>query len=101
MLLIKNNKSIWILFYILLAIILVDIFAQFFGIQINKKILFRLLFLGIPVLLLLLHSFLTLSVIRGLCFVIFCHSAGHKWGKDFILAEAKSRVILAENLLYA
>ena len=77
------------LFYILLVIILVDIFAPFFGIQIDKNILFRILFLGVPVLLLLFHSFLTLSFIRGLFFVILASTIGlimEMWGlKDGVI----------------
>lgn len=86
---INKNKVIWNIFYILLAITFVDILASFLGLEIDKNNFFRPLFLGIPVLLLLLHSFSTLSFVRGLFFFIFASTVGllmEMWGlKDGVI----------------
>lgn len=55
----------------------------------GKYNLFRFLFLGVPVLLLVLHSFLTLSFRRGLFFIILASTIGllmEMWGlKDGVI----------------
>jgi len=86
---VNKNKVVWNIFYILLIIIFVDILASFLGVEIDKNNFFRFLLLCIPVILLLLHSFFTLSFVRGLFFIILASTVGllmEMWGlKDGVV----------------
>ena len=91
-----KNKLIWKIFYLLLIVIFIDIAITFLGFQIDSNILFKLLFLGLPVILLLLHSFQTLSFTRGVSFIILASITGllmEIWG-------LKDGVIFGGNYVY-
>lgn len=91
-----KNKLIWKTFYLLLIVIFINIAVTFLGFQIDSNILFKLLFLGLPVILLLLHSFQTLSFTRGVFFIILASITGllmEMWG-------LKDGVIFGGNYVY-
>jgi len=95
MLTFDKNKLIWKIFYLLLIVIFINIAMTFLGFQIDSNILFKLL-LGLPVILLLLHSFQTLSFTRGVFFIILASTTGllmEMWG-------LKDGVIFGGNYVY-
>jgi len=70
----KTSSFIWIIFYLLLTIIFVTFCADIIGLKTAKYIWFKLLLLCLPVL--LLHSFYTLSVARGIMFIVIASVTG-------------------------
>jgi putative membrane protein len=71
------EKTLWIVFYFLLFIIFIKLIGDLIGIQIGEKYpWFKLLFLGLPVILLLLHSILTLSFARATFFILLASITG-------------------------
>ncbi len=73
----KSESFLWKLFYLLIFLIIVKVIGNFFGVQLEHKYTwFNFIFLGIPVLLLIIHSFITLSVSRSILFVLLASSIG-------------------------
>ena len=80
----KKNNLIWVVFYFLLLLIFLNIVGSLFGLhlEIEKNIVYKLLFLGLPVVLLILHSLMTLST-RALFFIALASFTGwimEVWG---------------------
>lgn len=81
----NKNNLIWIVFYFLLLLTSLNIVGNLFGLhlEIEKNITYKLLFLGLPVILLILHSFLTLSALRAIFFITIASFIGwimEVWG---------------------
>lgn len=81
----KKNNLIWVVFYFLLLLIFLNIVGSLFGLhlEIEKNIAYKLLFLGLPVILLILHSLLTLSALRATFFIALAVFTGwimEVWG---------------------
>lgn len=73
----KLIPFLWKLFYFLIFIILIKVLGNLFGIQLEHKyVWFNFIFMGIPVLLLIIHSFITLSVFRSLIFIFLASGIG-------------------------
>ena len=73
----KLIPFLWKLFYFLIFIILIKVLGNFFGVQLEHKyVWFNLIFMGIPVLLLMIHSFITLSVSRSFLFIFLASGIG-------------------------
>ncbi|MCX6993175.1 MAG: carotenoid biosynthesis protein [Kiritimatiellaeota bacterium] len=73
---IKTSSFIWIIFYLLLTMIFVTFCADIIGLRIAKYIWFKLFLLCLPVILLLFHSFYTLSAARGIMFIVIASATG-------------------------
>lgn len=81
----KKNNLIWIVFYFLLLLIFLNIVSDFFGLhlKLEKNIVYKSLFLGLPVVLLILHSLITLSTLRAVFFITLASFTGwvmEVWG---------------------
>ncbi|HUW22262.1 MAG TPA: carotenoid biosynthesis protein [Candidatus Bathyarchaeia archaeon] len=81
----KKNNLIWVVFYFLLLLIFLNIVGSLFGLhlEIEKNSAYKLLFLGLPVILLILHSLLTLSALRATFFIVLAAFTGwimEVWG---------------------
>lgn len=73
----KLTSHLWNLFYFLILIILIKVGGNFFGIQLEHKYSwFHFIFLSIPVLLLVIHSFITLSIFRSILFILLASGIG-------------------------
>ncbi len=71
------EKTLWKVFYFLLLIIFIKLISDLIGIRIGEKYpWFKLLFLSLPVILLLLHSVLTLSFARAIFFIFLASITG-------------------------
>jgi len=81
----KKTNLIWIVFYFLLLLICLNLQSKLFGLhlEIEQNILYKLLLLGLPVILLVLHSLLTLSTSRAIFFITLASFTGwimEVWG---------------------
>jgi len=81
----KKNNLIWIVFYFLLFALFSNVVSNLFGLhlEIESNPLYRLLFLGLPVVLLILHSLIILSTLRALFFIALASFTGwtmEVWG---------------------
>lgn len=64
------EKNIWGLFYFFIFVVVLRLSADMFGVKLEEQFfLFKLVFLAIPVLLLILHSFHTLSFYKSVLFI--------------------------------
>lgn len=73
----KTESFLWKLFYFLILIILVKVIGNFFGVQLEHKYSwFNFIFLGIPVMLLIVHSLITLSKFRSAFFILLAATVG-------------------------
>lgn len=75
----RVEKGLWFIFYILILIIIVEVLGNLLGIKLEEIYLYQSLFvpfLIIPVILLFLHSFLTLSVSRAILFILLASTTG-------------------------
>ena len=74
----NKNNVMWIVFYFLLFLISLNFVGNLFGLplEIEKNSACKVLFLGLPVILLILHSFLTLSPIRAIFFITLASCTG-------------------------
>lgn len=70
-------RIIWLIFYLLILVIIIKVLGNIFGIQFEHKYSwFRILFLGLPVIILFVHSFITLSLPRSLFFIFLAMASG-------------------------
>lgn len=73
----RIEKSLWLIFYFLIFTIIVKLIGNFLGIQLEDKFQwFTYIFLGLPVILLILHSIITLGFIKGIFFMLLASAAG-------------------------
>jgi len=73
----KGEKLLWLFFYFLIFTIIIKVIGTFFGVQLEKQFQwFRFIFLGLPIILLILHSIITLSFIRGILFILLASVTG-------------------------
>lgn len=74
----KNlEKTLWQVFYFLIIVIVIKVIGNYFGIEFeNQSKLFNYVFLGLPIVLLILHSILTLGFIRGIFFILLASTTG-------------------------
>lgn len=78
-----TNKLIWKIFIFSLLVIFLHSLCNLLGIGLEKYLRLKILILGLPVVLLLLHSFLTLSLMRGALFILLASLTGlvmEVWG---------------------
>ncbi len=73
----KLDSFLWAIFYLVIVVISAVVLGNLSGVHPeNKYPLFNLLFLGLPVLLLITHSFSTLSIPRSIFFIILASGIG-------------------------
>ena len=73
----KVSSCLWALFYLIIFLVLLKVVGGIFGIQFEQRYTwFNIVFLGIPVVSLILHSFITLSISRSLLFMALAASIG-------------------------
>lgn len=72
----SKNTLIWLVFYFLLLLITLNVIGDLFGFQLEKNSIFNLFFLAVPILLLFLHSTITLSALRGGFFIALAACIG-------------------------
>lgn len=73
----KIEWFLWKLFQFLILIIVIKVFVGFFGIQLEHRYnWFNLIFLGIPVLLLIVHAHISLSLFRSIFFILLAAGVG-------------------------
>lgn len=73
----NKEKLLWNIFYFILLLSAIQVIGALMGIQLDKSYpLFKLIFLGIPVILVILHSFITLSPFRGTFFLLLAATIG-------------------------
>jgi bisanhydrobacterioruberin hydratase len=70
------NKIIWRLFYVLIGLIAGEIVLSFLGIKLMNYLWFEIAFLGIPAILLVLHSIVTLTFFRSIILIILAGGTG-------------------------
>ncbi|MDP2873793.1 MAG: carotenoid biosynthesis protein [bacterium] len=78
-------RILWIVFYFSLLLVPLDIIGNLLGshLGVEKNGVAKLLFLGLPVILLVLHSLLTLSAVRAIFFIVLASFTGwlmEVWG---------------------
>lgn len=79
----SHEKLIWRVFYLLLIVIFIKVIGRVIGLSLDENKWFEILFLGLPLVLLVLHSLFTLSTFRALFFLILASSTGwiaEVWG---------------------
>lgn len=81
----KKNNLIWVVFYFLLFLLSLNIPDYIFGLYLGmeKNIIYRSLVIGLPMVLLVLHSLITLSILRAIYFIILALFSGwimEVWG---------------------
>ena len=73
----KLEKLLWLSFYLLIFTIIIKLIGNCFGVQLeNQYKTFHLIFLGLPVILLILHSILTLGLYKGIMFMLLASATG-------------------------
>ena len=73
----KVEKPLWLVFYLLIFTIIVKATVNFLGIQLENQLQrFNLIFLGLPVVLLILHSTITLGFTKGTFFILLASATG-------------------------
>ncbi len=73
----KIEKPLWLLFYFLIFTIILKIIVNFLGIQFEDQFQwFEYIFLGVPVILLIFHSIISLGFTKGIFFIILATATG-------------------------
>src|SRR3989339_572029 len=73
----KLERVLWTTFYFLIFIILIKVVGNYFGFELEHRFTwFKLLFYGVPVLLLVLHSIITLGYKKAIFFMFLASSTG-------------------------
>ncbi|MEK7079638.1 MAG: carotenoid biosynthesis protein [Patescibacteria group bacterium] len=71
---VKSSKYAWIVFCLFILLLVIKVVGNFLGIDLkNEFILFKLLYYGIPIILMLFHSIITLGLPKAI-FLIFLAS---------------------------
>lgn len=90
-------KILWILFFITLVSLVVNIIGDLFGLSFLQASFFNSLMLYVPIILLSLHSIWTLSFLRGLLFILIACVTGFV----FEFVGLKYGVIFGGNYVYS
>jgi len=70
------EKIMWSIFFSIILLAIIQIMGMFMGVELDERYpLFKLIFLGVPVILVVLHAFVTLKV-RGLFFLVLAALLG-------------------------
>ena len=81
-----NKELVWIIFISSLIVIGIDCLGILVGVQMRDYLWFRVLFLGLPILLLITHSIVTLTSSRALFLIALSLLAGlmvEAWGLSY------------------
>ncbi|MEK7633532.1 MAG: carotenoid biosynthesis protein [Patescibacteria group bacterium] len=73
----KNKTNlVWKIFFLLVTISALKLFGTFYGINLERYGLFKIIFLSFPVLLLLFHSIITLLTKKAIFFILLASTVG-------------------------
>ncbi|OGI96144.1 hypothetical protein A3I25_00690 [Candidatus Nomurabacteria bacterium RIFCSPLOWO2_02_FULL_42_17] len=69
-------KILWGIFFLNLIIVFINLFGEYLGLRFSKGNLINFLVMAFPIILLIVHSFWTLSFSRGIFFILLASSIG-------------------------
>lgn len=73
----NKEKLLWKIFFFILFLSVIQIIGLLMGVQLDELYpIFKLIFLGVPIILIILHSFITLSPMRGIFFLLLAAALG-------------------------
>jgi len=73
----NKEKLLWKIFFFILFLSVIQIIGVLLGVQLDELYpIFKLIFLGTPIILVILHSFITLSPMRGVFFLFLAATLG-------------------------
>lgn len=72
----QQGKILWGIFIFTIFVVIVDLFSEFFGLNLTRNSTVDFLKISLPVLLLTLHSFYTLNILRGSIFILIALLSG-------------------------
>lgn len=73
----NKEKLLWKIFFFILFLSAIQIIGLLMGVQLDELYpTFKLIFLGVPIILIVLHSFITLSPMRGTFFLLLAAALG-------------------------